>query len=185
MEKSKTVIGLLSILLIFLCSSITFAAPVISMDDIIVSADKSETIVPLYILTTADFPVDSVAIKIGAHSSITIDTVDIFAPTNWSPTVMLPKFGATDFGWPPNPITTDYHFADLHVSFPEGHFMSDAVMEQICLSWNEIADENGGAYSNVEVRGGMLKGAPVPIPAAVWLLGAGLAGLLGFSRRNG
>ncbi len=184
MEKNKTIIGLLSILLIFLCSSITFAAPVISMDDIIIGADASETTVPLYILTTPDFPVESIAVKIGAHSSIAIDTVDIFAPTGWIPTVSLPKFGATDFGWPPNPITNDYHFADLHISFPEGHFTSDAIMEQICFSWTELSDDMGMSYSNIEVRGGMLKGAPVPIPAAAWLLGAGLAGLLGFSRRN-
>ena len=33
------------------------------------------------------------------------------------------------------------------------------------------------------IRGGWAAVAPVPIPGAVWLLGSGLVGLLGFRRK--
>ncbi len=67
----------------------------------------------------------------------------------------------------------------------EGSFDLDDPFELVKFTTTE--GENLYATGKIILKSLSPEGAvfaPVPIPAAVWLLGAGLAGLLGFNRRN-
>lgn len=65
-----------------------------------------------------------------------------------------------------NQLSTDYATAGL----------DDATMTQYAYTWK--LDSAGQLTYNAEV------GAPVPVPAAVWLLGSALVGLVGVARRR-
>lgn len=43
----------------------------------------------------------------------------------------------------------------------------------------------GGSFNSADVFSGNLANSPVPVPAAVWLFGSGLIGLIGIARRKG
>ena len=159
------------------------AAPVtISLDDIEVGFGDSGAVMPITIFASPDTPVDTAAFELAAQAVVAVTDVDIYPPANWFPTVILPKFGATDFGYPANPIVSEYHFADLHIAFPGDHFRP-GVEERIGFSFTELGGPAGEKYE-VNLTGGNIHCPTVPIPGAVWLLGAGLIGLAGYSRKK-
>jgi hypothetical protein len=65
-----------------------------------------------------------------------------------------------------------------NLSFTFAHNASDLVLNFSAAGLQGIADESWG-LDNV-----MVQVTPVPLPAAVWLFGSGLIGLLGFAKRR-
>lgn len=77
-----------------------------------------------------------------------------------------------------NAIVNQAFTLDGDLGFETFLFSSDFT-DLVSLSWDNQADFN--AFDNIVVD--VPATAPVPVPGAVWLLGAGLSGLLGLRRR--
>lgn len=69
---------------------------------------------------------------------------------------------AANFGW--ILINHDENLQQTHRAFYSSEWTNPAMRPQLLISYEP---------------------APVPVPAAIWLFGSGLVGLLGFGRRNG
>jgi len=163
-----------------------YSAPVIVLDSADVLAGDTSVNINLFIQTDASAPVDTAAFEINHITGFDLTDVSIFAPTNWFPTVNLAanKFGATDFGFPANTITdSNYHFATMTFSFADTFFDSINSV-QIAFKSFDLGSDLGVVYSDVPVSGGVVSAPAVPIPGAVWLLGAGLSGLVALRRKN-
>jgi len=162
------------------------SAPVVVLDSIDLLDGQTSVNVGLYIQTDFSSPVDSAAFEIDPVAGFNLTGVTFTAPTGWVPTVNLAshKFGATDYGWPPNTITdSNYYFASMSFSFLDSFFdTNDSV--QISFKSFELADDMGMPYRNVSISGGGVNAPAVPIPGAIWLLGAGFSGLVALRRRN-
>jgi hypothetical protein len=65
-----------------------------------------------------------------------------------------------------------------NLSFTFAHNASDLVLDFSANGLQGIGDESWG-LDNV-----MVQVTPVPLPAAVWLFGSGLLGLISFARRK-
>jgi hypothetical protein len=78
-----------------------------------------------------------------------------------------------------DPIVTDESMDSVYIfSFMFAHNASDLVLNFSAAGLQGLADESWG-LDNVQVAV-----APVPVPAAVWLFGSGLLGLIGVARRR-
>jgi len=162
------------------------SAPAVVLDSVNLLAGQTTVDIGLYIQTDSSAPVDSAAFDFIPITGFDLTGVTFNKPTaDWNSTVNLAthKFGATDFGWPSIAITdSNYHFATMHYSFA-GTFFDTTSSVQILFNSYDLADLAGSAYSAVPFSGGLVT-APVPVPAAVWLLGSGLLGLIGLRRKN-
>lgn len=162
------------------------SAPVVVLDSIDLLEGQTSVDVGLYIQTDFSSPVDSAAFEINPIAGFNLTSVTFSAPTGWIPTVNLAanKFGATDYGWPANVITdANYHFATMNYSFL-GSFFDTHDSVQITFKSFELADDMGMPYQNVSIAGGAVNAPAVPVPGAVWLLGAGFSGLVALRRRT-
>ena len=76
--------------------------------------------------------------------------------------------------------------ADPFINVGENHYWS-SIGGQI-FNFKEGTSNLGTSYGNLfhawAVHDGNLSVSPVPIPAAVWLFGTGILGLIGFSKRR-
>jgi len=78
-----------------------------------------------------------------------------------------------------DPIVTDESMDSVYnFSFMFAHNASDLMLNFSATGLQGLNDESWG-LDNVQVAV-----APVPVPAAVWLFGSGLIGLLGFAKRR-
>lgn len=76
-------------------------------------------------------------------------------------------------------IVTDEHMDSVYnLSFMFAHNASDLVLNFSATGLQGLADESWG-LDNVQVEV-----SAVPVPAAVWLFGSGLLGLIGFTRKK-
>jgi len=174
--------GFVIFLVVLLQASIALAAPIISMDDMIIAPGQTAVDVGLTIITDATSPVDSATFTVIDIPGLTLTNVNVVSPAGWMPTVALPKFGATDFGWPANPIVADTLFATLSYSFADDFFQGGARVK-VEFSFLELADDWGMPHdpAEIQVQGGNV--SAIPLPGAVLLLGSGLFGLIGIRRR--
>jgi hypothetical protein len=162
------------------------SAPVVVLDSIDLLEGQTSVDVGLYIQTDFASPVDTAAFEISPVAGFNLTGVTFNAPTGWVPTVNLAanKFGATDYGWPANVITdSNYYFATMSFSFLDSFFATNDSV-QISFKSFELADDMGTPYHNASISGGVVNAPAVPVPGAVWLLGAGLSGLVALRRRT-
>lgn len=90
-------------------------------------------------------------------------------------------------------FSTDPQNHSAHFIFDEqntfGHYTMGLLFDTTKSSWGltsdlmEIVTTWSGVASN-QVGAALVRTSPVPLPAAVWLLGAGLLGLMGVARRR-
>jgi len=174
--------GFVVFLVVLLQASIAFGAPIISMSDMIIAPGQTDVDIDLTIITDATTPVDSATFTIIDIPGLTLTNVNVVPPAGWSPAVNLPKFGASDFDWPANPIVADTLFATLSYSFA-GDFFQGGARVKVDFSFFELADDWGTPYNaaEIQVQGGNV--SAIPVPGAVLLLGSGLLGLIGIRRR--
>ncbi len=177
----------LFVVLAFLLQGTMFAigAPTVSLDNVTVSPGDTSIALDLWILTDSSNPVDSATFTFGSlPSGFNISGVTVYPPTNWGSTVALPKFGATDYGYPANPIVSDTKFATLTFDFAADFFQ---VTKQVNVEFSflELSDDQGYSYQadQVVVQGG--KVSSVPIPATALLFLSGIFGLVGIRRFRG
>jgi len=170
--------------LLVLQASIVLGAPVIFLESKNIHPGDTSVEIGLFIQTDPSAPVDSATFTIADTQGIALTDVALFTPVGWVPTVNLPKFGATDFGWPSNPITGDTLFATLTFSFAADLFQPGSEKRQIHFLFVELSDDEGSPYVGAmgSMEGGEL--AAVPIPSTVLLLGSGLFGLVALRRKR-
>jgi hypothetical protein len=77
--------------------------------------------------------------------------------------------------------SADWLFAGATLFGPDNSFTFDKIL--INYSINKIGDGNSLVLTHAMLTTQLQNPAAVPIPAAVWLLGSGLVGLLGFKRK--
>ncbi len=65
------------------------------------------------------------------------------------------------------------------LDFTGGSLQQGAIGGNVLINWSGDAYSNAGSIST-----GKLEVSPVPVPAAVWLFGSGLLGLVGIARRK-
>ena len=66
-----------------------------------------------------------------------------------------------------------------YLDFTGGSLQQGAVGGNVLINWDGDANSNAGVIST-----GKLEVSAVPVPAAVWLFGSGLLGLVGIARRK-
>ncbi len=66
-----------------------------------------------------------------------------------------------------------------YLDFTGGSLQLGALGGNVLINWNGDANSNAGVIST-----GKLEVSAVPVPAAVWLFGSGLLGLVGIARRK-
>ncbi len=104
----------------------------------------------------------------GPFSILRFDATDVYIDSNFIPNLVFEVTGALAGGGAVSTrFTTDRDFAFETFEF-------DASWSN--LSSVTFVGNTHGAYDNIVVS------APVPVPAAVWLFGSGLIGLLGIAR---
>jgi len=182
----KKILLTLSFITAALNAGEVLSAPGIVLDDVNLLVGQTSADIGIYIQADASAPVDSVAFEYIPIPGFDLTGVTFYKLTDdWLSTVNLSthKFGATDFGYPSVAIEAlNYHFATMHYSFA-GTFFDSTSSVQILFNSYELANLAGAVYMSVPISGGLVT-APVPVPAAVWLLGSGLLGLVGLRRKN-
>jgi len=180
----KKIIMTLSFLAASLIAGQAMSAPSIVLDDINLVAGQTTADVRVFIQTDNSAPVDAVYFNLQAIPGFNLTGVTVNQPTSsWVPTVAGDKFGATDYGWPSVAIESNYQFATMSFSF-DSTFFDTIPSVQITFDEYVLGDLDGLDYTSVPISGGLVSAAPVPVPAAAWLLGSGLLGLMGLRRKN-
>lgn len=178
----KKIIMTLSIIAASLNAGQAMSAPAIVLDDINLVAGQTTTDIRIFIQTDSSAPVDAVYFELQPIPGFDLTGVTFNTPGGWVPTRVGNKFGATDYGWPSIPIDSNYQFATMTYSFA-GTFFDTIPSVQISFKDYVLGDLDGYDYPSVPLTGGLVT-APVPVPAAVWLLGSGLLGLMGLRRKG-
>ncbi len=165
---------------IFLGAQWAMAAPMVSMTNPSLKPGDTAVDVDLFINTDSSYPVDSATFTLDSESYSIVSSVDIYSPTNWTPTINLPIFGSTDGYYPPNPIESDYKFATLHVN------CSNLNTDSVTIGFDsvELADPAATVYQDVRVSGGHVSCNPVPVPPSALLMVSGLIGLVGLGKKR-
>ena len=114
------------------------------------------------------------------------------SPSAATPTAIVAKITPTFTGFPSGVTSGTYnHTFDLTLASSFNASFITANGGTVSSAEVALADglANGFAYLNIhtsQFAGGEIRGflAPVPIPAAAWLFGSGLLGLIGVARRK-
>jgi len=169
--------------------SFSFAAPTFEIESLTVLPGATSVDVNLNIFgDLPDFPIDSAAFTINNIAGFTLTSVAFpNLPANWVPTVNVAanRFGATDFGFPANPLPEDVlPYAILSFNFASDFFTSANPSVVIDFASWVITNPVGNNYilSADQFDSGTV--SLVPIPPTIMLLGGGLIGLLALRRRR-
>lgn len=163
-----------------------WSAPSVVLDDVNLVAGQTSVDIGVYIQTDNSEPVDSATFDYIPIVGFNLTGITFNKPTDdWLTTVNLTnhKFGALDYGYPSVALESNYHFATMHYSFADTFFNTVSSV-QILFNEYILGDSVGNVYPSVPISGGLVTAAPVPVPAAAWLLGSGLLGLMGLRRKN-
>lgn len=182
----KKIIMTLSFIAATLSAGQAMSAPAVVLDDVNLVAGQTSVAIDVYIQADVSAQVDAVYFELDPIAGFALTGVTIYQPTtDWIPTVVLgsQKFGATDYGFPSVAIDSNYRFATMNFSFADTFF--DTIPSvQISFKDYVLGDLDGMDYNSVPLSGGLVSAAPVPVPAAAWLLGSGLLGLMGLRRKG-
>jgi hypothetical protein len=168
----------------------SFAAPTFSIDSTDILPGTTDVVLDFNIsgVNPSD-NIDSVSFDLTLSEGLSLtDVTFVNVPSGWSPAASISnnRFGATDFGWPANPLTSDIsQFAQLNFSIDPAYSTAGNIFD-IDFGFYDIADADGsklqlGAESFD--AGQVQVGAAAPLPSALILFGCGLAGMIGFRRK--
>ena len=188
-SKTLLIPVLLSAILLFFTGT-CFAAPTFSIDSANILPGTTDVILDFNIsdVDSSD-RIDSVSFDLTLSEGLSLtDVTFVNVPSGWSPAASVSnnRFGATDFGWPANPLTSDIsQFAQLNFSIDPAYTTAGNIFN-IDFGFYDVADAEGnklqlGAESFD--AGQVQVGAAAPLPSAVILFGCGLAGMFGFRRK--
>jgi hypothetical protein len=160
------------------------AAPIVTIESISIAPGTTNFDLDVNLFTDLSSPIDSAAFQLSLPSGVTFTSAS-FAPlpSNWIPTssTATNRFGATDFGFPANEITSSQLFATLFFSLSPALSVAGNIFN-IGFAEAELTNSLGTIYQSVTLNPGQVN--VVPIPAAAWLLGSGLVGLVLLKRRK-
>jgi hypothetical protein len=146
---------------------------------------KVETLAPLTSIATSGFGID----QFGFNTGKTLTSGNFVLPTNWTNIGAGNMDGFGQFGY-----RVDANGAANRVSilnFSITGIVGDTVYDYVNLSTGNAGQ--GNEYFAAHVAGFNANGTtsaffggstPVPLPAAAWLFGSGLFGLIGLARRR-
>ncbi len=184
--KLLTRIAMVGLLILGMAVSAT-AAPIVTIESLAIAPGTTIFDLDVTLSTDASYPIDTAAFELLLPTGVTFTSATFGTlPSGWTPTAnpATNRFGASDGGWPPTEITSSLLFATLFFSLDSALSIAGNSFT-IGFDYSELANADGTIYSpaSYALNPGIVNVNAVPIPAAAWLLGSGLIGLVAVRRR--